>query len=322
MKYCSPKSGNSLYEENGKLTTKDGTENYTIYENGIVDFMKCESEEYKKLDNNQLYGSDELIVRYDNFLEWLFKTFKTTPKNFRKSNALNLDIKVGSSVLVTACGVGGDINEILKIVGETGKIYAQDLSMDMIVEARRRVTETNVYFSISDATNLPFNDSTFDACFHFGGINLFSDINKAINEMIRVTKNDGVVMFGDESVAPWHRKTDYGKAMIFNNSLWSAAVPMNSIPKNIKDFSLKYVLGDCFYMIKLRTRKEKNELADLTIPHIGHRGGSIFSRYFGKLEGINPSVQQALDLYTKKNNLQLSSVIEDAIVKYINEQSK
>lgn len=135
-------------------------------------------------------------------------------------------------------------------------------------------------------------------------------------------KIDAVVMFGDESVAPWHRKTHYGKAMIFNNSLWSADVPINSIPNNIKDFSLKYVLGDCFYMVKLRTRKEKDELADLTIPHIGHRGGNILSRYFGKLEGINPSVKQALDTYTVRNNLQLSSVIEDAILKYINEKSK
>jgi len=32
-----------------------------------------------------------------------------------------------------------------------------------------------------------FDDDSFDACFHFGGINTFGDIEGALSEMARVT---------------------------------------------------------------------------------------------------------------------------------------
>ena len=317
MRYYSPLTRKSLTEKDGKLATDDSLESYEILDDGIIDFIGCDSSSYKELSNNELYGSTELIIRYDNFLNWLFRTFKTDPAEFRKNNAIKLEINEGSKVLVTACGLGDDIGEILKIVGRSGEVYAQDLSKDMVLEARRRVQNNNVFFSISDASFLPFEDSSFDACFHFGGINLFSNIEGAINEMLRVTKPNSIVMFGDESVAPWHRRTDYGKAMIKNNLLWSAEPPLDLIPNGIKDFSLNYVLGDCFYMIKMRARKDDNDLANIDIPHIGLRGGSIRTRYYGEIEGIDPILKEKLIEYSTSNNLQVSEVIEKGILEYI-----
>ena len=38
----------------------------------------------------------------------------------------------------------------------------------------------NIYFSLSDAVNLPFKDDSFDVVYHFGGINIFYDIFFAV----------------------------------------------------------------------------------------------------------------------------------------------
>ncbi|OUL88685.1 class I SAM-dependent methyltransferase [Paraburkholderia hospita] len=46
----------------------------------------------------------------------------------------------------------------------------------------------NIYLSVSNASLLPFADGYFDGAYHFGGINLFSDMKSAISEMARVVK--------------------------------------------------------------------------------------------------------------------------------------
>ena len=75
----------------------------------------------------------------------------------------------------------------------------------MVWETAKTVTQIGmqqVTLSVSDATNLPYQDGTFDAVFHFGGINFMPDVRVAISEMARVCKNAGAVEFGDECIAP------------------------------------------------------------------------------------------------------------------------
>jgi ubiquinone/menaquinone biosynthesis C-methylase UbiE len=49
---------------------------------------------------------------------------------------------------------------------------------------------------------LPFADEAFDAVFHFGGVNLFNEPERAIREFVRVAKKGGIVAWGDESFSP------------------------------------------------------------------------------------------------------------------------
>src|SRR3546814_5164791 len=81
-------------------------------------------------------------------------------------------------------------------------------------------TPANLFFSVSDACHLPFEDRFFDAAFHFGGINLFEDVEGAIGEMNRVVKPGGRVVFGDEGIGPWLRDTEFGRIVVNNNPLW------------------------------------------------------------------------------------------------------
>ena len=86
--------------------------------------------------------------------------------------------------MITATGAGNDIPYIAKLIGETGEIYAQDFAKEMLFAAYNRTKEIvdlnkyKIFFSVNDATDLPFNDNTFDATYHFGGINLYNDIKK------------------------------------------------------------------------------------------------------------------------------------------------
>ena len=89
---------------------------------------------------------------------------------------------------MTATGAGNDIKYILDKIGKSGTLYAQDFAKEMLFAAYDRIKkdvnleEYNVEFSVNDATNLPFNDNSFDATFHFGGINLYNNIKAGIDE--------------------------------------------------------------------------------------------------------------------------------------------
>ena len=153
-------------------------------------------------------------------------------------------------ILITSCGLGEDVSVAAKLVGKNGVVHAQDLSQRFVKLASQNNKIHNVFLNVSDALSLPYRDNYFDAVYHFGGINLFGDINLAISEMARVCKVGGQVMFGDRSVAMHLRHSDYGKMFIKNNSLWEEVLPLQHLPLSAQKIDISYVLGNCFYLIK------------------------------------------------------------------------
>ena len=174
----------------------------------------------------------------------------------------------------------------------------------------------NVYINASDALALPYRDNYFDAVYHFGGIILFGDIQLAISEMERVCKVGGQVMFGDESVALHLRDCDYGRMFICNNSLWKEALPLSHLPLSASKIEISYVLGNCFYLIKFN-KSEGLPYVDIDVPHKGYRGGSVSKRYFGKLEGIDVSLRNALFEKAKEKEDSVSEVLERLVQTYL-----
>jgi ubiquinone/menaquinone biosynthesis C-methylase UbiE len=147
--------------------------------------------------------------------------------------------------------------------------------------------------NVSDLAALPYKSDFFDVVFHFGGINLISNKAKALSEMVRVAKDFGQIAISDESVGPWLRNSTFGKMMINNNSLWSAEIPLDILPTNINKVKVEYLLENCFYFISF-VKDPKFPNIDLDVRHIGPRGGSIRTRYFGKIEGIDPLLKEAV----------------------------
>ena len=267
--------------------------------------------------NLLFYNGQEQNERYRNFLLWLFSTFNTDEESFRKMLLSRLAIPQGGKVLVTGCGNGDDLAALAKhYPSKSLDIHAQDISPEMVWETAKTVTQIGmqqVTLSVSDATNLPYQDGTFDAVFHFGGINFMPDVRVAISEMARVSKNAGAVGFGDESIAPWLRDSEYYRMLVENNSLWSTTSPLHLSPPCATKVNATWILENCFYFIDF-VKDLQFPSINIDIPHIGVRGGSIRTRYYIKLEGVTEEARNIAKEEAQRQGISIHTWL-DAIIK-------
>ena len=251
----------------------------------IID-RKIPSFTNQKTSKRTTYEDIKANIFYKNFLNWLFKTFKTNNNKFRKKLFQDIIFKKNQKILVTSVGNGDDLNFILKNFNKLNlKIYAQDLSHSLISICYKKFSKKNIFFNISDAKSLPFRSNFFDHVFHFGGINLFGNYKKSIGEMERVAKIGGSITYGDEGMAPWLRNTIYSEMMINNNKLWKFNLNYKYITINAKDVNIRYLLGNCFYLINYIYDPNFKNKFNYEVKHKSPRGGSILSRYIN-LKGL------------------------------------
>ena len=117
------------------------------------------------------------------------------------------------------CGSGRDTQYIANKIGSGGALFAQDISRSMLVQAVEKLNDFPGFssFSVANGSSLPFLDNYFDAVYHFGGLNSFSDIKQTFSEIARVTKPGGRVVIGDESMPLWLRDTEFGQILMNSN---------------------------------------------------------------------------------------------------------
>ena len=237
-----------------------------------------------------MYGPQASAEIYRNYMDWLFQTFDEDQSSFRSSLLSKLKPQEGNKVLITGCGFGDDIPPILNAIGPHGAVYANDFAMGMVVAASHdffthQANMKNVFLSVCNAQSLPFEDHYFDRAFHFGGINLCDNMRAAIDEMERVVKPGGRVVFGDEGVAPWLRTFEFRLMAINNNSLWQSTAPLNLLPRLCVDVQRSWVPGNCFYVIDFEV-SASGPFMNPDMVQKGRRVGSMRTRYSGQLEGV------------------------------------
>lgn len=245
------------------------------------------------------YSQKNAAEVHDNSLRWVFSTFQTDEESFRERLISRIGLKKGQSVLITGAGAGNDLPYMVRALSGAGKIYVQDIAKEMLLAGMSRYCSelagagVELNFSVSDATNLPFDDSSFDAAYHFGGINLFPNIAKGISEMNRVVKSGGNIVIGDEGLAPWLVGTELGRMLVNNNSLYACTAPLAALPPTARNVKLCWELSNCFYIIEFQASTELPSV-DIDVPHIGRRGGTIRTRYSGRLEGVDPTLRDRI----------------------------
>lgn len=210
--------------------------------------------------------------KYEIGIDWLFKSFYEDEMKVRQSMIDLLELKPNYKVLEIGCGTGRDSAHIIKRLDNTGMIFLQDLSIGMlgICRDKFKTAEVPIEFILGNAAYLPFPDQYFDAVYHFGGLNTFSEIGRTFEECTRVTKIGGKVILGDESVPPWLRETQFGKILMKANPLYKYNIPIEHIPSTARDVSIRWVLGSAFYLIKYEVGSGPQSLnLDLPIPGKG-----------------------------------------------------
>jgi ubiquinone/menaquinone biosynthesis C-methylase UbiE len=236
---------------------------------------------------------------YDAALDWQFAALYEDEEKVRELMVNMLDLKPGARILEVGCGTGRDSFRLARRLDASGELFLQDLSPGMVHTCVKRMTEYNremhfqcsLHYSISNATYLPFPSDFFDAVFHFGGFNEFSDAKRTGEEFARVVKPGGTVLYGDESVGPWLRDVDFGKIVTTNNPLFAHKLPLESIPVCARDVNVRWIMANCFYVITFKKGDGAPPL-NLDLVHQGWRGGSMRSRYYGVMEGVTPEAKE------------------------------
>jgi ubiquinone/menaquinone biosynthesis C-methylase UbiE len=329
ISYICPKTKNQLTPTPKGWKRDDGHIYAYVEGDGeapIHDFRQALDPQNSTNASVENYVGNEAVENYKNFLNWLFETFDASEQDTRKSMLAKLELSPGDKVLITGCGLGSDLPSLKRLVGSNGELYAQDFSPEMVMysqnflsQEKKSVGHHGIYFSIGSAMDLPFSNNSFDAAFHFGGINVFGDIKDAIHEMDRVVRPGGKVVFGDEGVAPWLRTSEYGKVAINNNNLWASKIPLDELPETCAEVNATWILGNCFYLIDYTVSNSMPHM-NMDVKHIGPRGGNMRSRYFGKLEGIDGTIKKKILQAAAKENVSISEWLEKNLLAALNDQ--
>ncbi|MHA1637375.1 MAG: class I SAM-dependent methyltransferase [Candidatus Thorarchaeota archaeon] len=200
--------------------------------------------------DNMAEKYDEMVLQYGDLLD-------VDLDEERKNFAQFMPMEGPSRILDVSLGTAANFMALSSIYGEkTGRfnLHGMDLSWGMLRVAKRKITEKNMTVNMSHSSvfNIPYVNGYFDIVLHSGGVNTFSDIPLALEEMLRVTRNGGIVIVVDEGVSPEIRSSERGKSIIKANSLFAARPPLEHIPAKAKDVELQYVMNGTFYQISFR----------------------------------------------------------------------
>lgn len=98
-------------------------------------------------------------------------------------------------VLELACGTGAFT---LRLADKAKSWEATDFAENMIKEAKAAYAKSGreisgLHFSVQDATNLPYEDESFDAVMIANALHIMPEPKKALAEIHRVLKKDGLL---------------------------------------------------------------------------------------------------------------------------------
>lgn len=176
------------------VTTKHLSDGVELY--GMV----YEPQNIPKEWRSEVVMGDFHIMKEKNESVWdkfapVYSSFVTgTPGNRKAYEAIYKRIaKVvrNREVLEIATGPGVIAK---RVAAETKSMIATDFSEKMIAVAHRGEVPTNLRFEQADACELPYADNSFDAVIIANALHILPDPEKALSEIRRVLKKDGILI--------------------------------------------------------------------------------------------------------------------------------
>jgi ubiquinone/menaquinone biosynthesis C-methylase UbiE len=143
------------------------------------------------------------------FDEWpeVYDRWFTTPIGslVRKYEAeLMLDLlkpKQGEIILDAGCGTGIFTTDILS---SGSQVIGLDISLPMLIQAKKKLKEYPFWIILADMLNLPFPGSSFDKVVSVTALEFVEDAKGAVEELFRVTKRRGCIVVATlNSLSPW-----------------------------------------------------------------------------------------------------------------------
>lgn len=137
------------------------------------------------------------------------------------------------------------------------EVYGFDLSETMLRQLQKTAKENNVDLNLvlGDACRLPFSNESFDVVTNYGAINGYTDIKRALSEMVRVLKPGGYGVFLDEQLYPkatWIERQYFSKVISSHNIIHHC--PSDLLPSEIKDVTVHQVY-EFYYLCIFRKPK-------------------------------------------------------------------
>ena len=127
---------------------------------------------------------DKNAGRYDRFM-------RKDRAAYEEMYTLIRPVVKAKTVLELATGTGLIAKHI---VNAAAHIEATDASLEMIAEAKRNNRSAKLHFSVQDMFCLPYADKSFDVVIVSNALHIVPQPEKALAEIERVLKDDGVLI--------------------------------------------------------------------------------------------------------------------------------
>ncbi len=192
---------------------------------------------------------DRIAPGYD-LAEAFYRTILRRP-DFRREIVAELEVAAGMRVLEVGVGTGANLRYLPNDID----FYGLDLSWGMLRRCRRNLRKwrRKAHLFHGQASRLPFRAEVFDCVFQLGGINFFSDPDRAIREMIWVAKPGTKIVIADETekvVKEHYQKNPLTRASFPPGT--NVRCPMDLVPEDMEEIRAREVADGKLYVLTFR----------------------------------------------------------------------
>ena len=129
-------------------------------------------------------------------------------------NYILKNLKKNSNILEVAIGTGFPFGDYFQNNGY--KVYGVDIASILIEKCKKLNPDINC--KIGDAENLEYPDNFFSCTYCFHSTSYFTDLIKSIDEMIRVTTPNGIIIFDIQNRNNKDIIQNYNKMVLYKSN--------------------------------------------------------------------------------------------------------